>query len=129
MIASQIQLPSTAVHSKGSTSTAASFQLGPVVEGRRTAKARVHVRLTDNTGNAEVRVVYWTSADGVTFSGAGSTLASYTSFVSASDWTWGTAFDTITGAGWVRFGLEVRNTTGTNLERVRVEVEIETLSA
>ncbi len=128
MIAGQIAVPPTPVHSKGSTTAAAPFQLGPVVEGRRAARARPHIRIAESTGGVELRVVYWTSTDGVSFSGSGSTLASYTSFVSTSDWTWGSALDTLTASPYVRFGVEVRNISGSNVEMCLVEIEIDLLS-
>ena len=92
--------------------------------GTRLKSGRPAIRIADSTDDLEVRFAYWTSDDGVTWS-TRKTLTGYTTYVSADGWTFGTTFASFDQAPWVRFGVSVKNISGSLTDFARVTLSLE----
>ncbi len=111
-------------YTERSTSVANYIAVSRAIPGRLVDKARLHIEMLHSSGDIEVRVVSQTSDDGISWNSP-TTITNYTTFTSTDGWTYGTTFETISGANYVRFGLEARNKTSTTVDAARCRLVLE----
>lgn len=121
MGAFEIITPQKPVYTKKSTSTTQFIPLTPVISGQRIGSVRVGIEFRESTGDIEVRPVYQTSDDGITWS-ATSTLSGYTSYVSTAGFTYGSTYASVTQAPFLRLGAECKNQASTKVDTAMVSL-------
>lgn len=113
--------PQKPVYTKKSTSTTQFIPLTPLISGQRVSAVRVGMEFRESSGDIEVRPVFQTSDDGVSWS-ATSTLTGYTSYLSSAGFTYGSTYASVTQAPYIRLGVECRNKTGTKVDTAMVSL-------
>ena len=124
-----LETPRQAVWTGKSGSSAVFIPLTSALPAMDWATVVVSYELGESLGNLEVKLFHQVSADGVTWSDGDELLS--TSYSSTAGWTYGGYAVALQAAAkktglLVRFGLLVKNTTGTsNLSYARARLRVE----